>query len=92
MNKNLKKETAQEVPVQEQPSVNINRLRVENGLKPILNGDACFIPLKDNFSTSTGQKLNETCNKCWVKGNKPYNCGFDKCPGYRLHLLNATHP
>lgn len=38
-----KNETAQEAPVQEQPKININRLRAENGLKPIPNGDSDFI-------------------------------------------------
>lgn len=37
-----------------------------------------------NFSPETGKKLNEICQKCWVKGNKPYNCGFNICPGYKL--------
>jgi len=40
-----------------------------------------------NFSPQTGIKLHETCPKCWVK-NKPYNCGFDKCPGYKLLVQN----
>ncbi|WP_291636475.1 hypothetical protein [Clostridium sp.] len=45
---------------------------------------------KRNFSAHTGKKLNEVCPKCWVKGNKPYNCGFDKCPGHRLSILEKT--
>ncbi len=40
-----------------------------------------------NFCPKCGQKLNETCEICWVKNKKPYNCGQDKCPGYRLHML-----
>jgi hydroxymethylpyrimidine pyrophosphatase-like HAD family hydrolase len=38
------KEIDQEAPVQEQPKININKLRVENGLKPISSGDIDFIP------------------------------------------------
>lgn len=33
------KRTALEVPVQEQSSININQLRIKNGLNPIPNGD-----------------------------------------------------
>lgn len=40
------KETAQEVPVQEQPHININQLRVKNGLEPIPNGDIELISTK----------------------------------------------
>jgi len=39
-----------------------------------------------NFCSDTGKKLTETC-KCWVKGGKPYNCGYDQCPGFRLPLI-----
>lgn len=46
--------------------------------------------LQANFSQHTGKKLNETCPKCWVKEYKPYNCGFDKCPGYKLLTIEAT--
>lgn len=45
MNKS-KKETVQEVPVQGQQSVNINKLREKHGLKPIYEGDKDFIPTK----------------------------------------------
>lgn len=38
----------------------------------------------DNFNPKTGKKLYDVCPKCWVKGNIPYRCGFDKCPGYKL--------
>jgi hypothetical protein len=37
---------AQEVPVQEQPSININQLRKDNGLKPIPNGDSELITIR----------------------------------------------
>lgn len=57
-----KKETAQEVPVQEQ--------------------------LQTNFNPLTGEKLHETCPNCWVK-HKPYNCGYDKCPGRKLIVYEA---
>lgn len=36
-----------------------------------------------NFCRRCGKKLRETCS-CWIK-NKPYNCGEDKCPSYRLY-------
>ena len=43
MDKN-KKETAQEVPVQEQQLININELRKQYGLKPIYEGNEELIP------------------------------------------------
>lgn len=43
--------------------------------------------LEENFSPYTGEKLHDTCPNCWVKNNKPYNCGYDKCPGYKLFML-----
>jgi hypothetical protein len=42
-----------------------------------------------NFSSQTGEKLNETCPKCWIK-NKPYKCGFDKCPGHKLLVIESA--
>ncbi|MBY7009426.1 hypothetical protein FDC58_17015 [Clostridium botulinum] len=39
-----------------------------------------------NFSSITGEKNSSICPKCWVK-KQPYNCGYDKCPGYKL-LIN----
>lgn len=42
-----------------------------------------------NFNPQTGEKLNEVC-QCWVK-HKPYNCGFNKCPGYKLHSIELTN-
>lgn len=39
-------EAAPEVEAQELPSININQLRIENGLKPIPNGDCNFIATK----------------------------------------------
>lgn len=36
-----------------------------------------------NFSPFTGKKLNDVCPNCWVK-KRPYNCGQEKCPGYKL--------
>lgn len=43
-----------------------------------------------NFNPNTGVKLQETCPRCWVKGNISYNCGFDKCPGYRLFTIEKS--
>ncbi len=37
---------------------------------------------EDNFCRFCGGKLRKECY-CWIK-KKPYNCGQDKCPGYRL--------
>ncbi|MBN1055708.1 hypothetical protein DVW05_10175 [Clostridium botulinum] len=37
---------ALEVPVQEQPKININQLRSKNALDPISNGDIDFIAIK----------------------------------------------
>lgn len=41
--KEFLKETALEVPVQEQHSISINQLRIQNGLNPISNGNADFL-------------------------------------------------
>ena len=43
-----------------------------------------------NFSKYTGDKINETCPRCWLKGYNPYNCGFIKCPGNRLFILEKS--
>ena len=43
--KDFLKETAPEVPVQEPYPININKLRKENRLEPIENGDIDFIPI-----------------------------------------------
>ena len=40
----------------------------------------------DNFCHECGKKNKDTC-KCWIKNGEPYNCGQDKCPGYRLLIL-----
>ena len=40
-----------------------------------------------NFSPITGEKLKATCPNCWIK-KQPYNCGYKKCPGYKLMLVN----
>ncbi|AQS04173.1 hypothetical protein [Clostridium beijerinckii] len=42
----LEKKTAQEVPVQEQYRVHINKLRVKNGLEPITNGNQEITSIK----------------------------------------------
>lgn len=44
-------------------------------------------PEKANFCELCGTKLDKTCVSCWIKGGQPYSCTFDKCPGYRLHVL-----
>ncbi len=40
-----------------------------------------------NFSHVTGEKINDVYSNCWVK-KQPYNCGYNKCPGYKLILTN----
>lgn len=39
---------------------------------------------EENFNPETGIKLYDVCPKCWVKGDIPYQCGFSKCPGYKI--------
>ncbi|MDP4146092.1 MAG: hypothetical protein Q8936_16650 [Bacillota bacterium] len=54
-------------------------------------GTAQEVPVQEqryNFSNITGEKLNETCPHCWIK-NKEYSCGMSKCPGYKLHIIEA---
>lgn len=43
------------------------------------------IPDSVNFCPYCSKKVKEVCN-CWIK-KEPYNCGFDKCPGYRLFKI-----
>lgn len=38
----------------------------------------------DNFCTHCGAKVVDTCD-CWVK-KELYNCGQERCPGYRFYL------
>ena len=38
-----------------------------------------------NFCSECSTKLKEVCD-CWVK-KEPYNCEQEKCPGYRLYVL-----
>lgn len=45
-----------------------------------------------NFNPYTGVKLHNTCPKCWVKNDKSYKCGFGKCPGLRLLVIEANSP
>lgn len=45
--KEIKEKTFQEVLVQEQSQININQIRVENGLDPIPDGD-CIFTLNDS--------------------------------------------
>ncbi|ACQ52301.1 hypothetical protein [Clostridium botulinum] len=40
-----------------------------------------------NFCMQCGAKLNKTCKECWMKNRQPYNCGFEKCPGYKLPII-----
>ena len=57
----------------------------------IIQRTAQEVPVQEqcdmNFNTNTGEKLHDICPKCWVKGNKPFNCGFNTCPGYKLFTL-----
>lgn len=43
--------------------------------------------LEANFCANCGKKLSEVCPKCWLKKEQPYNCGYEKCPGYRLYVI-----
>lgn len=40
-----------------------------------------------NFCALCATKLKEVCD-CWIK-KEPYNCEQEKCPGYRLYVLEA---
>ncbi len=42
-----------------------------------------------NFCENCGSKLKETCD-CWIK-KEPYNCGEEKCPGYRFFEIEKYH-
>lgn len=57
----------------------------------IIQRTAQEVPVQEqcdmNFNPNTGEKLHDICPKCWVKGNKPFNCGFNTCPGYKLVTL-----
>ena len=57
----------------------------------IIQRTAQEVPVQEqcdmNFNPNTGEKLHDICPKCWVKGNKPFNCGFNTCPGYKLFTL-----
>ena len=57
----------------------------------IIQRTAQEVPVQEqcdmNFNPNTGEKLHDICPKCWVKGNKPFNCGFTTCPGYKLFTL-----
>ncbi len=41
-----------------------------------------------NFCKFCGTKQNSICN-CWIK-KEPYNCGQEKCPGYKLFNLERS--
>ena len=57
----------------------------------IIQRTAQEVPVQEqcdmNFNPNTGENLHDICPKCWVKGNKPFNCGFNSCPGYKLFTL-----
>ena len=57
----------------------------------IIQRTAQEVPVQEqcdmNFNPNTGEKLHDICPKCWVKGNKPFNCGFNTCPGYKFFTL-----
>lgn len=40
------------------------------------------VPEQANFCRNCGTKIREVC-ECWIK-KEPYNCGQEKCPGYRI--------
>lgn len=41
----------------------------------------------DNFCKNCGEKVNETCKRCWVLKKDNYNCGESSCPGYGLYRI-----
>lgn len=43
-----------------------------------------------NFNPDTGERIGEYCKYCWVLKKDKYNCGYYKCPGYKLYkeLIN----
>jgi len=43
-----------------------------------------------NFDSKTGKKINPTCRYCWVKKEENYACGYERCPGMRLFLLEKS--
>lgn len=49
----------------------------------------CGTPHPDaaNFCRRCGAKLRQECN-CWIK-KRPYNCGQNQCPGYRLFQMEG---
>lgn len=80
------KKTAPERLFQEQDIININKMRIKHGLKPIPSGEIGLIStkqLKGNFNPYTGEKYNSICTNCWIK-HKPHDCGYEECPGYKL--------
>lgn len=43
-----------------------------------------------NFCKYCGTKISEICPRCWMKKGQPYSCGFEKCPGYKLPLIEKS--
>lgn len=43
-----------------------------------------------NFCAHCGVKINVVCPKCWMKNKQAHNCGFDKCPSYKLTILEKS--
>lgn len=35
-------------------------------------------------------KISGTCINCWVRNRQLYNFKFDKCPGYKLFILEKS--
>lgn len=46
-------------------------------------------PDNANFCNLCGVKLKEVCD-CWIK-KEPYNCGQEKCPGYRFFVIEKSN-
>ena len=44
-----------------------------------------FLPEGAKFCPYCRKKVRKVC-KCWVK-KMPYDCGMDKCPGYKLWMI-----
>jgi len=41
-------------------------------------------PDNTNFCIGCSAKLHEVCPCCWIKNDKPYNCGLDECLGRKM--------
>lgn len=50
----------------------------------------CGQIVSGNFCSYCGKKIDKTCEKCWLRHEQSYNCGYEECPGYRLLTLDKS--